>query len=411
MPITCSAAHGDLLCRPEPRTAPTRRPDHDQEDPLGVQISGTGSMPMWIAVGTARNPHHNLTRVPTGWGWAGSQPLGGRQCHEAGRDVSERWLVDCSWRQVSPDGAAAYTVDMSGDGAVHAHSVLPSGALSPINAQPSRGAGPCHLTVSTPAPAARSELPREIPESFYVWWQALDKFVLCANYAGGTICVLPVQPNGGLGPAVEYKDHGTTIGSGAGGHVRQDMAHPHQILLDPSRTRCFVPDLGTNKVHSYLWNPSTGALTEPNELMMHADCGPRHMCFTADSSHCFILGELDNSVTVCTHSAGILTITQTINALLPGTEHATAGGTSANDVSLELVFMYFFLTDSPQVELRSSSAPTIDSSTRPSAGPVLSSMTPTRQTSPSTPSHRLRLTAPALRCLPTRRLEVTCHGR
>ena len=132
------------------------------------------------------------------------------------------------WLSMHPSGATAYTVDMSGDGAVHAHKVSPlSGALSPINSQPSRGAGPCHLT-------------------------ALDGFVLCANYAGGTICVLPVEAGGGLGPACCFKDHGSTVGTGADGHVRQDMAHPHQILLDPSGTHCYVPDLGTNKVGSSL---------------------------------------------------------------------------------------------------------------------------------------------------------------
>lgn len=187
-----------------------RRPDYEQSDELGVKISGLGSMPMWLSV--------------------------------------------------HPSGAWAYTVDMSGDGSVHAHAVSPlSGALTPINSQPSRGSGPCHLT-------------------------ATQNFVLCANYSGGTISVLPIEANGGLGPAVEYKDHGTTQGSGAGVHVRQDMAHPHQILLDPSGKRCYVPDLGTNKVHAYLWNADTGALTEPSELLLHDGAGPRHMCFSPVTS-------------------------------------------------------------------------------------------------------------------------------
>jgi 6-phosphogluconolactonase len=220
------------------------------------------------------------------------------------------------WLSVHPGGGSAYTVDMSGEGAVHAHSVSAlSGALTPINSQPSRGAGPCHLT-------------------------ALERFVLCANYAGGTICVLPIEASGGLGPAVEYKDHGTTIGSGAGGHVRQDMAHPHQILLDPSGKYCFVPDLGTNKVHSYLWHPDSGALTEESELMLADGAGPRHMCFTPDGAHAFVLGELDNNVYVCSHVDGVLTVVQTLNSLLPGTEHATAGGGAEIIISPDGRFVY-----------------------------------------------------------------------
>ena len=288
-----------------------RRPDYEQSDELGVKISGLGSMPMWLSV--------------------------------------------------HPSGAWAYTVDMSGDGSVHAHAVSPlSGALTPINSQPSRGSGPCHLT-------------------------ATQNFVLCANYSGGTISVLPIEANGGLGPAVEYKDHGTTQGSGAGVHVRQDMAHPHQILLDPSGKRCYVPDLGTNKVHAYLWNADTGVLTEPSELLLHDGAGPRHMCFSPvtsriflclkadqklpvtltlpspfaslfspvgfahrfslctalqDGAHAYILGELDNSVSVCTHADGKFKVIQTLNSLVPGTEHATAGGAAEIIISPDGRFVY-----------------------------------------------------------------------
>jgi 6-phosphogluconolactonase (cycloisomerase 2 family) len=256
-----SSPDEDPLCR-----ALYCRPDYEQTDELGVQVSGLGSMPMWLSV--------------------------------------------------HPSGASAYTVDMSGEGSVHAHTVSPlSGALTPINSQPSRGAGPCHLT-------------------------ALENFVLCANYSGGTISVLPVDPNGGLGPAVEYKDHGTTIGSGAGVHVRQDMAHPHQILLDPSGKYCFVPDLGTNKVHSYLWNSDVGALTEASELLLHDGAGPRHMCFSPDGAHAYVLGELDNSVSVCTHVGGKLEVIQILNSLLPGTEHATAGGGAEIIISPNGRFVY-----------------------------------------------------------------------
>ena len=46
------------------------------------------------------------------------------------------------WLAATPSGKLAYTVDMSGEGSVHAHHVSASGALTPINVQPSLGAGP-----------------------------------------------------------------------------------------------------------------------------------------------------------------------------------------------------------------------------------------------------------------------------
>eukprot|EP01050_Picozoa_sp_SAG11_P006191 SAG11_NODE_470_length_9205_cov_4.727872_4_plen_321_part_00 len=205
------------------------------------------------------------------------------------------------WLSADDTGGHAYTVDMGGEGMVHAHSIGADGALTPINVQPSLGAGPCHLTIT-------------------------PKHLLVANYSGGTISVLTIGASGELGEACEFKDHGSAAGSGAAGHCRQDMAHPHQILLDPSGSHCFVPDLGTNKVHSYRWNNDSGALTAPQELMLHPGAGPRHMCFSADGAHAYVLGELDNSVSTCAHQDGTLRVVQTLNALLPGTEHATHGG-------------------------------------------------------------------------------------
>ena len=95
--------------------------------------------------------------------------------------------------------------------------------------------------------------------------------MLCANYAGGTISVLPIRVDGGLDEPSAFFDHGSAQGSGAGVHVRQDMAHPHQILFDPSGGHVFVPDLGTNLVHSYAWDD--GALTEASTFELHAGAG------------------------------------------------------------------------------------------------------------------------------------------
>ena len=51
------------------------------------------------------------------------------------------------------------------------------------------------------------------------------------------------------------------------------MAHPHQILFDPSGGHVFVPDLGTNLVHSYAWED--GALTEASGLGEGSSRTPR----------------------------------------------------------------------------------------------------------------------------------------
>jgi 6-phosphogluconolactonase len=57
-----------------------------------------------------------------------------------------------------------------------------SGSLKLLNTQSSQGAGPCYLSV-----------------------HPSGKYVLTANYAGGTVAVLPIRPSGELGPATDVK--------------------------------------------------------------------------------------------------------------------------------------------------------------------------------------------------------------
>ena len=95
-----------------------------------------------------------------------------------------------------------------------------------------------------------------------------------------------------------------------------------------------------DQVHSYTWDSDTGTLTELSELMLHDGAGPRHMCFSPDGTHAYILGELDNSVTVCSHTDGVLTVEQTLNSLVSGTEHATAGGAAEIIISPDGRFVY-----------------------------------------------------------------------
>jgi 6-phosphogluconolactonase len=63
-----------------------------------------------------------------------------------------------------------------------------TGRLSVLNTQSSLGTGPCHVAV-----------------------ESGGRYVLAANYMGGSVCMLPITPEGALEPASDLVQH---VGSG-----------------------------------------------------------------------------------------------------------------------------------------------------------------------------------------------------
>src|SRR5207247_1763206 len=94
-------------------------------------------------------------------------------------------------------------------GAVSAFAIAKdTGALTPLNEQPSEGGAPCFVSVD------RS-----------------GRVVLVANYVGGNVAVLALRANGALDPAAHVVQH-TGTGPNA---ERQEAPHAHCIL--PARRR------------------------------------------------------------------------------------------------------------------------------------------------------------------------------
>jgi len=175
--------------------------------------------------------------------------------------------------QVDNGGVSAFTVD-----AAH-------GRLKFVNRVASRGADPAHLSVD-PSGA----------------------WLLVANYTGGSIAVLPIQPDGALGEASHVIEH-----SGSGPNPnRQQGPHPHMIVTDPQGGFVLVPDLGIDCVVAYRLDQATGRLTAQPEAggRMAPGAGP-HLAFGADGRHAYVLGELDSTVTAFAYDAATGRLNQT----------------------------------------------------------------------------------------------------
>jgi len=171
-----------------------------------------------------------------------------------------------------PNRRVLYAVNELDHGAVSAFTIdRATGALTRLNEQPSEGAAPCYVSVD------RS-----------------GRVVLVANYAGGSIALLPIEPNGALAPATSVVQH---TGKGPNAE-RQEAPHAHCILPDSSNRFVLEADLGLDRVFVYHLDLEGRSLRhiEEGDAVMRPGAGPRHLAFHPTLPLVFVANELDSTV-------------------------------------------------------------------------------------------------------------------
>jgi 6-phosphogluconolactonase len=204
-----------------------------------------------------------------------------------------------SWIALHPNGRFLYAVNEVKDykgpnsGGVSAFSIdRATGKLTFLNEVPSRGADPCYVSVDK-----------------------RGKFVLVANYTGGSVAVFPVQQDGKLGEASDFiqrTGHGTDP-------KRQEAPHAHSVDLSPDNRFAFVDDLGLDQTQVYRFDSNTGKLTpnnRPSDNVLNGS-GPRHFALRPDQKFAYVISEMAGTVTVFSNDAahGTLHRVQTISTL------------------------------------------------------------------------------------------------
>ena len=154
-------------------------------------------------------------------------------------------------------------------GTVSAFALDPrSGKLELLNKRLTHGTDPCHVLVDKKR-----------------------RCVFVSNFMSGSVCVLPVLPDGSLGEASDFIQH-----QGSGIHpVRQRGPHAHSVTLDAANRFAFVPDLGLDKILVYRFDPERGML-EPNAvpwIKMKPGAGPRHVAVHPGGKLAYLINELD----------------------------------------------------------------------------------------------------------------------
>ena len=209
-----------------------------------------------------------------------------------------------SFLALHPNGRFLYAAseilefDGQAQGALYAYAIdADSGRLEFINRIGSGGQGPCHVRVD-----------------------ATGKFLLAANYHGGSVCVAPIGGDGGLEPLSCFIQH-----EGASGvnPARQDSAHAHSINPDSQNTFVYVPDLGQDRIVIYRLDSENGTLAPPSTgnlppyVESEPGAGPRHFAFHPNGRRAYAINELASTITTFDYDAadGTLTATQTIGTL------------------------------------------------------------------------------------------------
>lgn len=216
----------------------------------------------------------------------------------------------------SPNKKFLYAVNEIGNfngttsGSVTAMSVAADGDLQIMNVVSSMGGGPAHLSVDPSG-----------------------KWVLVANYGGGSVSVIPINADGSLGQAADTvllprgpygQQPAVDAPPGSFAISGHDAPHAHQAQTDPAGNFVLVSDLATDRVYSFRLDKTTGKLTPAAQPFVQATsgAGPRHFDFHPNGRWMYSLNEEASTIDYMAYDAatGALAIQATISSLTPGYE-------------------------------------------------------------------------------------------
>jgi 6-phosphogluconolactonase len=186
-------------------------------------------------------------------------------------------LVNPSYLTLDRSGRTLYAIhgDQSEVSAFRVDAA--NGRLKFLNRQSTHGINPVHLALD-----------------------ATDGFLVIANYATGSLAVLPVAGDGCLEPVGDL----VSLPGQTGPHkIGQSFSHPHQVLLDPAGACFIVPDKGLDATFVVELDRGKLKLDLDRSLTARPAAGPRHAAFHPTAPILYLLNELDSTLATCRYDA------------------------------------------------------------------------------------------------------------
>lgn len=174
---------------------------------------------------------------------------------------------------------------------VAAYAIEQNGSLSKINSQPINDRNGTHISV-----------------------HPSGKFLLSAQYSGGSVAVFPLDKKGVVQPRSQLFEHqgGSKVVA-----KKQDSAHPHWVGFSPDSKFAFVPDLGLDTIKIYRVSDDETQLVAHSQANTIAGGGPRHMRFSTNGKHIYLLNEFTLSISTFEYNKieGLATLSHVTAAL------------------------------------------------------------------------------------------------
>ena len=164
----------------------------------------------------------------------------------------------------------------------------------------------------------------------YVSLHPSGRFLLVANYFGGSVAVLPILADGRLGEASDVKNDAGKIGPTKATHAPpgsfafsgHDRTHAHMIEADRSGRFVLHIDLGLDQIFVWKFDAQKGVLTpnDPPAISLPPGDGPRHFHFHPNGRWFYSIQEEGSTVVLFDYdpATGRLTARQSISTLPPG---------------------------------------------------------------------------------------------
>ncbi len=190
-------------------------------------------------------------------------------------------IVNPSFLTVSPDHRFLYAVSedplsvgppLDHASYASAFSIDPAtGKLRLINTVPTGGTSTCFISMDK-----------------------TGKYVLMANFGSGSVSVVQVKVDGGLGELTSFIQN---VGHSVNPLI-QNEPHPHSILVSPDNRYVIVSDLGMDKILIFHFDEKTGQLSPPGPTFaeVHPGAGPRHFAFSPSGKFAYQLNEMSGVV-------------------------------------------------------------------------------------------------------------------
>ena len=223
-----------------------------------------------------------------------------------------------SFLALAPSGKYLYSVNennAAGEASAFAFDRT-TGKLTLINKQPSDGKGPCYISTD-----------------------ASGKWVMVGHYGSGTITAFQVDKEGGL------KSHAQVIthNGGSVNKARQDKPHVHATVFTPDQRFLLVPDLGTDKIVIYRFDPAfyKKPLTPAKKqafVSTKPGSGPRHLSFHPSLPYVYLIEELTGTISAYRYDKDTMKLLQNISSHSP--DYSGKIGSADIHVSPDGKFLY-----------------------------------------------------------------------